>query len=361
MPLADQLETQQSSERPPRIVITFILLFWLAQFSLLTMQRFATEMDEPTLVLVPRALVALVAVGFSLGIAWVQMHARFLSLHYRIAIALLLAVAGSICHTIANTCIFLLLVPEMITSQLTWVDWAMPLFQLIWSYIALSGMIYALLANAEMRERESKFNALERVANDAQMRALRYQLNPHFMFNTLNSVAALISGKRAADAELMVENLADFLRASLSLDPLAELPLAREIELQSLYLDIEKVRFADRLRVRTDIDAAAMEMLVPALVTQPLIENAIRHAVHARGELTEIAIDARVQGGELHFSVTNDVPHNESARGGTGVGLANVENRLRLRFGDRVRFSAGRLSGRYRVAFVIPATRATPA
>ncbi len=109
--------------------------------------------------------------------------------------------------------------------------------------------------------------------------ALRYQLNPHFMFNTLNSIAALISRREAERAEAMVENLADFLRAGLSLDPHEDIPLEKEIELQSLYLSIEELRFPDRLKVEIDVPEDVRSALVPSLVTQPLVENVVRHAV----------------------------------------------------------------------------------
>jgi hypothetical protein len=355
---SDLTDLEPAPMRLPRSVVVIIVLFWLAQVALLTAQRLSILPDERIDLLVPRVVVALGAIGLSFLIAWVQLRLRRHSVQYRATVAVVLAAAATPIHAVINYYVFRILDGGPQSQMMDMILWLPALFLWFWVYAASSGLIYALLANAEVRERERRIVDLIRVANDAQLRALRYQLNPHFMFNTLNSVAALISTGRAGDAETMVENLSDFLRAGLSLDPLADVTLAREIELQSLYLAIEQVRFADRLVVRTEIEHAAAGALVPALVTQPLIENAIRHTVQATSDRAEIVIAASVRDDELHYSVTNDVPANAPARSGTGVGLVNVANRLRLRFDGRARFYHGPLAdNRYSVSFVVPVTR----
>lgn len=333
----------------------FILLFWFAQFGLLTAEQWMYMPGETLWRLVPRGCVTIVAIGVSFGIADILGRLRARPLAARLGFAMLLALAGATIHLLVNTLTFRLFVPQANWASSGLLNYLEPLFQWFWSYAAMSGMVIALHSGFEVQERERQISQLQRVAHEAQLRALRYQLNPHFMFNTLNSIAALISRKKTREGEAMVENLADFLRASLSIDPLEDIPLSREIELQSLYLAIETVRFVDRLKVTFDVSDEAAVARVPSLVTQPLVENVIRHAVVDTAAPIELAITAAREDDELVLSVVNTVPdHAPRTRPGTGVGLANVEARLRARF-DKVRFRAGvREDGRYEVCFAIP-------
>ncbi|MEI9927231.1 MAG: histidine kinase [Sphingomonas sp.] len=274
------------------------------------------------------------------------------------AAAVAMALVASLLHSLINYAVFLMFFPRYYQSGFEWMQYIAAMLQWFWSYAAISGMLFALHSSFDVEDRERQIGQLQRIAHQAQLRALRYQLNPHFMFNTLNSIAALISRRKTREAEAMVENLADFLRAGLSLDPLEDIPLSREVELQSLYLAIETVRFVDRLRVTIDVSDAAAGALVPSLVTQPLVENVVRHAVVDTAAATDLAITALREGDALVVSVVNTVPGHERHIGrGTGVGLANVEARLRARF-DHVAFSAGiRQDGRYEVRFAVPYQR----
>src|SRR5436853_603683 len=132
--------------------------------------------------------------------------------------------------------------------------------------IVLTFLVYFVLSRAARAERD---------AQAAQLKALRYQVNPHFLFNTLNSLSSLVMARRDEEAETMIVNLSTFFRSSLTLDPSEDVPLAQEIEFQRLYLDIEKSRFPKRLEVVVDVPPALRAARVPPLILQPLVENAI--------------------------------------------------------------------------------------
>ena len=173
---------------------------------------------------------------------------------------------------------------------------------------------------------------LERDLSAAQLTALRSQLNPHFLFNALNSVVTLIPRDQDG-ASRMVVRLADLLRATLGMAEQQEIELARELEMVKNYLDIELVRFPDRLAVRWEIDDAVQRALVPAFALQPLVENAIVHGVSRRSGPGEIVIGARVRDSMLELCVRDNGPGPSStgvrgARAGAGIGLTNLRARL---------------------------------
>ncbi|HEX8535569.1 MAG TPA: histidine kinase [Allosphingosinicella sp.] len=207
--------------------------------------------------------------------------------------------------------------------------WYLFYFAFITAYLALSYSI-------TVREQERWASALLAEAQEAKIRALRYQINPHFLFNTLNSIAALI-GEDQAQAEAMVLNLSEFFRASLAVEPTDEVRLSDEAALQALYLEIERVRFPERVSVSIQIPAELRGALVPNLILQPLVENAVRHGVARSASKTTITIHAAAVDGRLILSVADDAvraPASSRARNGTGVGLNNVRNRLRARYGE---------------------------
>jgi LytS/YehU family sensor histidine kinase len=208
-----------------------------------------------------------------------------------------------------------------------------------------------------VRTAERRAAGAEREAREAQLRALRYQVNPHFLFNTLNSLSSLVMARRAEEAETMIVNLSAFFRSSLALDPAEDVTLADEIGYQLLYLDIEKVRFPDRLRVETDIPADLAAARVPPLLLQPIVENAIRHGVARSRDTVHVAIRAREEDGRLILIVENDATPVGPGRDdpGTGVGLVNVCARLAARYAGQADCEHGPLDGGgYRVTISLP-------
>lgn len=202
-----------------------------------------------------------------------------------------------------------------------------------WPFAIWAAGLLALLHDSEVRRRERALAQVRIQAQEAQMRALRYQINPHFLHNTLNAIAALILDGRNDLAEEMVIQLSQFFRLSLALDPLADVTLADEIALQRLYLSIEEVRFDDHFRVEIDLPPALETALVPGLILQPLVENSLKHGMRGPGAPMLLSIQASAKGEELVIDVFDDGHGRRAGRsGGTGIGLANVSQRLATRF-----------------------------
>ena len=203
-------------------------------------------------------------------------------------------------------------------------------------YFGLGALFVGLASAERLRQAERRAADYERLAQVSQLRALRYQVNPHFLFNTLNSLSALILTQRLDQAETMILKLSAFFRTTLAIDPADDIDLQEEIALQGLYLDVESTRFADRLRVEMQIPDDTLRARVPALVLQPLVENAIKYGVARSRGLVTIRIEARREGTTLVLRVANDCPPaDDGSEGdhGTGVGLINVRERLNVRFG----------------------------
>lgn len=181
------------------------------------------------------------------------------------------------------------------------------------------------------------------MAHQAHIKMLRYQLNPHFLFNTLNAISTLVLLKENDTAEAMVSRLSDFLRYSLDNDPIKRVPLGQEIKALRLYLEIEKVRFDDRLEVVWDIDEQCDGALVPSMILQPIIENAIKHAISKMENGGRISITARTFGNDLLMDVADNGPGADIKDGQlsreNGVGLANIRERLQSLYHRNFAFS----------------------
>ncbi len=183
---------------------------------------------------------------------------------------------------------------------------------------------------------------LESQASSAQLAMLRYQLNPHFLFNTLNSISTLVLLKQTERANIMLSRLSSFLRYTLANEPTAHVTLAQEVETLKLYLEIEKMRFDERLRTHFDVDPRCAKARLPSLLLQPLVENAIKYAVTPQEEGADITVSARLAGERVHIAVSDTGPGLIETRQrptlSTGVGLANIRERLAQAFGPDHRF-----------------------
>ena len=211
-----------------------------------------------------------------------------------------------------------------------------------------------LVLEAGRRQEAFKLVSAESAAREAQLKLLRYQLNPHFLFNTLNSIASLVSARRSDDAQSMIGELSTFLRFSLESDRNVTLPLRDEIEALDLYLRIEQVRFSDRLVVEQEIDPRALAEQVPSLLLQPLVENAIKHAIGRAEEGGRILITAALHDTELVLTVEDsgsgadeEQPKLDQLFDSPGFGLRSTAERLENLYGDAFSFNAGqsRLGG----------------
>jgi len=193
-------------------------------------------------------------------------------------------------------------------------------------------------------------------AQQAQLTALRFQLNPHFLFNTLNAISSMIVTGRNEEAEQMTDKLSSFLRASLSSDPTELVPLESELALLEEYLEIETIRFGERLNVEIPCTSEAAEVLIPSFLLQPLVENAIKYGVGPSPHPVTITLSAEVDVDFLVLEVTDNgggaAEHVQPA--GTGVGLENVRRRLEAVYGARASLNAHRLPQGFQVTICVP-------
>ena len=202
-------------------------------------------------------------------------------------------------------------------------------------YLCAALLEITLIYAQSARRLERRSAELRSAARLAEIRALRYQVNPHFLFNALNSLSALVLRKRTAEAETMIDNLASFYRNALSQDPTGDVPLREEIRLQQLYLAIELVRFPGRIRAELDVPPELEEAQVPGLILQPLVENAVKHGVAKSTASVTISIVARARQGRLFLRVSDDAGASQATEAcdqTPGIGLANVVSRLAARY-----------------------------
>ena len=229
-------------------------------------------------------------------------------------------------------------------------------------FIGWSAFYLANQAQADALRAQRRVADAESAAQAAQVRALRYQVNPHFLFNTLNSLSSLVMTGRSDRAETMLLALSTFFRTSLSLDPGADVTLAEEIDLQRLYLDIEKARFPDRLHVEIEVPEQLEQARLPALLLQPIVENAIKYGVSKSRKAVVVRIEARsMLDGRMLLEVSNRLKNGgkdelpAATHEGTGVGIANVCQRLEARFGSRAGCRFGPMNvGGYKVSLTMP-------
>jgi len=226
-----------------------------------------------------------------------------------------------------------------------------------WLY-GLLGTIYVILhTHAAMRERELQLVEARALAQTAQLTALRLQLNPHFLFNTLNAISSLIVTGRNREGEAMLGKLCDFLRTALVSDGDGGTTLGEELETLQTYLEIEAIRFGDRLTIEFATPDELLDLPVPNFILQPLVENAVKHAVAPTRRPIVLRVSARREGDDLLLSVSDNGPAAKAGRasGGTGVGLANTRRRLEVIYGPRGRLETLAHDGGFTAIVRLPA------
>ena len=211
-------------------------------------------------------------------------------------------------------------------------------------YILLcwSGLYFGIKYYQQLQEQTEQTLKATAAAHQAQLKMLRYQLNPHFLFNTLNAISTLILDGANETANLAVSRLSDFLRYTLDNDPMKRVTLGSELSALDLYLEIEKVRFGDRLIVKREVEAQALNALVPSLILQPLIENAIKYAVSPSEDGGTLKISAKVHDDVLLLRLADNGPglgNGDPSKKSCGVGLKNTRERLQQFYGDRQAFT----------------------
>jgi signal transduction histidine kinase len=257
--------------------------------------------------------------------------ARHIAIHVAGALAMCVAWAG------LGTLLRLGLFPRP-TGQNIWlgfVSWVFTTLPFgVGVYFALVGIQHSFFYFAQAREREMQAARLAAQLSEARLGALRMQLNPHFLFNSLNAITVLVRDHNIAAASRMLELLSDVLRQVLDTSGSHETALSQEVEFLERYLAIEQVRFSDRLHPRIAIDPSIAQAAVPRFLLQPLVENAIRHGIARRADAGLVEVSGRREGDRLVLTVRNDGPGMPAApSGGTGVGLSNTRARLEALYG----------------------------
>ncbi len=208
--------------------------------------------------------------------------------------------------------------------------------------LAWAALYFAMVNAEQARAAERREGEYRRAAKASELLSLRYQVNPHFLFNTLNSLSALVMTGKDVAAEKMIQTLSAFYRRSLAEDPTGDIALEAEVALQRAYLEIETVRFPERLRTKFDLPPALEQACVPGLILQPLVENAVRYAVALTARPVTVTIAARTEAALLVLEVSDDGPAGpDDGEHGFGIGLANVRDRLAARYGADASLTSG--------------------
>jgi two-component system, LytTR family, sensor kinase len=227
---------------------------------------------------------------------------------------------------------------------------------LCWSALYFGIKYYESL----QRQREATLRSAA-LAQEAQLKMLRYQLNPHFLFNTLNAISTLILDNQNRTANHAVTRLSEFLRYTLDQDPMKKVTLRQEMEALDLYMNTERLRFGSRLKLEYAVEEPALEATVPSLLLQPLIENAVKYAISPREEGGLIRIEGRLRGAMLEITVIDDGPGLRDGNAlieGRGVGLRNTRERLNALYGERHRFAVLNSHPGVRIEIGLPLERA---
>jgi LytS/YehU family sensor histidine kinase len=212
---------------------------------------------------------------------------------------------------------------------------------------------YLFISIASLSEKNVKEAKLESLVKETELKMLQSQINPHFLFNSLNSISSLTVSD-PEKARIMVIKLSDFMRYALARkDELVS--FKSELDNLRLYLDIEKVRFGDRLIIEEQIEESCLNAMIPAMALQPLYENAVKHGVYESSESVVIKTTAKLDDGFLKIEISNNYDLNSTPRKGAGIGLANVSRRLELFYSSKNIMTCSKENGIFTVAMTIPA------
>jgi two-component system, LytTR family, sensor kinase len=306
---------------------------WTGYFILRSLSGFANNMQA--MFIVHTAL--LTATGYSLTLLMGSLFRRLIIMRPVITLflSLVAVMLASAAFSVIETWSFsTFLRPDAKPVGVEYLGAILLNFALLAAWAALYyGINYFLLLEDQIKQREK----LEGQASTAQLAMLRYQLNPHFLFNTLNSISTLVLLKQTERANAMLARLSSFLRYTLANEPTAKVTLAQEVETLKLYLEIEKMRFEDRLRPHFRVDGDTIGARLPSLLLQPLIENAIKYAVTPSEDGADIWITAHREGQAVRIEVADNGDGDNAALAAspsTGVGLANIRDRLSQAYGS---------------------------
>ncbi len=400
---------------PLRIVLASMVGMWLCYFLLITLRGSIVELEMQNELLWRRGLVSLAGVGITF-LLWLAI--RFVegrSLALKVVVALIAALPASLAIAQVNQWVFAPIQDEMAqrmakkqdalvyrdesgnllidvparrsveiegqpaaneppADRATFVLAPAPTGLDRWRQItdiaigryflllAWAALYLAMLAGAQARLAERRAGEFRNAAKASELRSLRYQVNPHFLFNALNSLSAMVMTGKGEKAEEMIQTISSFYRHSLTDSPTADVALEDEFDLQRHYLEIEAVRFPERLRTVFQLPAELAGCQVPGMILQPLVENSVKYGVSASSQPVTITLEAREEYGRLVLTVSDDGPGETKgpampSANGFGIGLANVRDRLNARFGDEASVTSGPGLSGYETELRIPLLR----
>jgi two-component system LytT family sensor kinase len=356
LPVASEYEAGRLSHARSRALFWLTLAFWGSNFLLLTLGTALSGNEHLSAIAGMRVLTTLFGLGLCYLIHLLLRHPRLSTTKRRLIT--LACVAPVAAETYAWAAFFAQAAvdPSLNLRNFTWFGAINTIAFWTWFFLAWAGLYLALSYSFDVQEERQRSAELKEQTHVAQLRALHSQINPHFLFNSLNSVSALILDGKTEMAEDMVTKLARFLRLGLAADPTRKIPLSLEIELQHAYLEIEQLRYPD-LEFAVDVPEELNCALVPALILQPIVENAVKYGVAGTLPPSNIRVRASSNDACLILEVTDSGKKSAKASPeGGGIGLKNVRQRLGLMYGEhRSELTSGRIAdGSFRTQLSLP-------
>ncbi len=345
-----QTVTQQSTTH----IQVFSALFWISMFLMHTLQTALVNQYSDAASIFWRAIFSSLGFVLCLPLGWVLRRTLGWDLrHKAVAVALVCVPVAVTYATLGHLIWFDLLQHSPPYGAL--VNIALQSLYNLVLFLMWAGFCAAILYAARLRERERSLLEARALAHQAKLEMLRYQINPHFLFNTLNAVSALVVTGQTQAADQVIAKLARFFRNALSREGATKVSLGEEIRVQAEYLDIELTRFGNRVKFTTAIAEGLDRALVPHLILQPLIENAVKHGVARMSDAVRIQVRATQRAQSLVLVVQNDAPVQPSVRPtGSRVGLANVGRRLASFYGSEAALAVIECMGSFTVELSLP-------
>jgi len=383
-------KTEKHTSRVPfKTVLASIVGLWATYFVIVTLRAELLQMDYADQMIGLRLLAVSAGILITVGLWVVLRPFDGKPLWLKIGAALVLALPAALLCAQANTIVFAdmqsMLNEKVLQefaeargldaegsqetllsdlSELMAVGKYQQLIEIAFSryfmLLAWCALYLALLTGEKARDAERREQQFRNAAKAAELQSLRYQVNPHFLFNTLNSLSALVLTGKTEMAERMIQTISTFYRRSLADDTTSDVPLRDEIHLQKLYLEIESVRFPLRLQAHYDIPADLENALIPGMILQPLIENSVKHAVAPSSGQVTITLSAREEYDRLVVTISDNgqsAEDRDDTRPGFGIGLTNVRQRLEARFGNEASVVSGHVPGGYATHLRMPLKR----
>ncbi len=350
-------ETAASIDRATdRNAVLFAAGVWLAELLQWALRTWSNDAFSGLTMVMEKVVYNLIAFALTSGI-WAILRVRrpYTGWGFVLAATPLIFLASAL-NTVLSWGLYYLYnpLPDPIPLSLEWIRAAPQPLSYLWVFLTWACFVATMVGSAEVRARERALAESEKTIQDARLRALRYQVHPHLVFNSLNTIAALLDARDYPAAQHTLNLLSGFLRNTLAASSENMVTLHSELENQETYLGIEAVRFADRLKVTVDADPEVRRALVPTLILQPLVENAVTHGLARSLEGAGIEIGARRVADRLHLWVQDDaVPHGPGRRG-LGIGLDNIRSRLATQYGDNAALVAGPTGAGWRSEIDMP-------